>query len=154
MCESVVKWIGRSPARFAQLVAYVDGDDRLLMQRAAYPLSFAIEKNPAFVTPHYHTLIRRMKEPGLHDAIRRNILRAFEYVDVPALWQGELMDACFQFISNPREKPAVKASCITVLGRLAKQHPDIVPEIKLVIEEMRDNETAAFRARARKVFGL
>lgn len=154
MCEAVVKWVGNSPARFAELLAHVNGKDKLLMQRAAYPMSFAIEKKPGFITPHYKVLLKRMKEPNLHDAIRRNIIRALEYADVPGKWQGELMDACFQFLTDPKEKPAVKASCLTVLGKLAKQFPEILPEIKLIVDEARDHETAAFRARARKVFGF
>lgn len=153
MCDLVVKWVGNSPARFSDLVKHVNGKDKLLMQRAAYPMSFAIEKNPAFITPHYKTLLKRMKEPGLHDAVRRNMMRALEYVEVPAKWQGEVMDACFQFLTDPKEKPAVKASCLTVLGKLAKQFPEILPEIKLIIDEAKDRETAAFRARARKEFG-
>ena len=49
MCEAVVKWVGKSPARFKELVSHVMGKDKLLMQRAVYPMSFAIEKNPSFI---------------------------------------------------------------------------------------------------------
>lgn len=154
MCETVVKWVGSSPARFAQLLSFINDKDKMLSQRAAYPMSYAIENNPAFIIPHYDILIKRMKEPGLHDAIRRNIIRALQYVDIPEKWQGVVMDSCFQFLTDPGEKPAVKASCITVLGRMAKQFPEIIPEIKVILEERWDLETAAFRARARKVFSF
>lgn len=152
MCEAVVKWVGKSPARFAELIGHVMGKDRLLMQRAVYPMSFAIEKNPALIEPYYKVLLQQMQAPGLHEAVRRNILRALEYVEVPEAWQGELMDYCFRFITDPREKPAVKASSLTVLSKLAKEYPEILPEIKLIIEENWDRETAAFRARAKKAF--
>ena len=154
MCEAVVKWVGKSPARFKELVSHVMGKDKLLMQRAVYPMSFAIEKNPSFIEPHYKALLQQMQTPGLHEAVRRNIIRALEYVQVPEAWQGELMDCCFRFITDPKEKPAVKASCLTVLSKLAKEYPEIIPEIKLIMEENWDRETAAFRARARKSFKM
>lgn len=154
MCDSVLAWIGNSPKRFAELMDYVNGPDKLLQQRAAYPMSYAIENNPELIKPHYKTLLDLVKQDKPHAAIRRNILRALEYVDVPKKWQGLVMDTCFRFITDPKEKPAVKASCITVLGKLARKFPEILPEIKLIVEENWDHESAAFRARAKRELSL
>jgi hypothetical protein len=49
------------------------------------------------------------------------------------------------------EATAIKAFSITVLQRLARLYPEIINEIKLVIEERWDYETPAFKVRARKL---
>ena len=152
MCNQVVNWIGDSPTRFSQLLFYVQGSDKLLQQRAVYPLSFAIEAHPELIEPHYKILLELLRKDKLHETVRRNILRALEYAKIPEQWQGLVMDACFQFITDPQEKPATKASAITVLGKLSKIYPEIIPEIKTILETSWDQESPAFRARAKKVF--
>ena len=59
------------------------------------------------------------------------------------------MDICFKYVESPTEAVAVKAFSLTVLGNLAKQYPDILPEIKIIIEEQMPHQTASFKVRAR-----
>ena len=54
------------------------------------------------------------------------------------------MDICFRYVASPKEAVAVKAFSLTVLGNLAKLYPEILPEIKLLIEAQLPNQTAAF----------
>ena len=61
------------------------------------------------------------------------------------------MDICFNYINSPTEAVAIKAFSITVLQNLAKKYPEIVNELKLVIEERWDYETVAFKTRAKKL---
>lgn len=45
------------------------------------------------------------------------------------------MDICFNYIASPTEAVAIKAFSLTVLSNLAAIYPEILPEIKLLIEE-------------------
>ena len=66
------------------------------------------------------------------------------------------MDICFQYLQSPKEAVAIKAFSLTVLGKLANKYPEIIPEIKLLIEEQLPQQTAAFKSRAKafmKKFG-
>ena len=47
---------------------------------------------------------------------------------------------------------AIKAFAITVLGRLAKKYPEIIPELQVVIEDQLSNQSPAFKGRAEKLF--
>ena len=58
------------------------------------------------------------------------------------------MDICFRCVASPKEAVAVKAFSLTVLGNLAKLYPEILSEIKLLIEAQLPNKTAAFKSRA------
>ncbi|MFT3946227.1 MAG: hypothetical protein QM763_04560 [Agriterribacter sp.] len=46
---------------------------------------------------------------------------------------------------------SVKAFSLTVLANLANQYPEIIPELKLIIEDQLPHETAAFKSRAQKI---
>ena len=59
------------------------------------------------------------------------------------------MNICFRFVESPAEAVAVKAFSLTVLHNLAKPYPEILPEIKLIIQEQLSRQTAAFKSRAK-----
>lgn len=62
---------------------------------------------------------------------------------------GEVMDSCFRYIEDIKEKPAVKAFALTVLHHLSKEYPEILPEIRAIVASRMEMETPAFRVRAR-----
>ncbi len=60
------------------------------------------------------------------------------------------MEICFKYLESHDEAVAIKAFSLTVLGRLAKKYPEIISEIKLLIEEQLPHQSAAFKSRAKK----
>jgi hypothetical protein len=107
--------------------------------------------HPRLIQKHFSKLIKNLRQPGLHDAVKRNTIRILQDIPVPEKFHGEVMNMCFEYITDPQEKAAVKAFSLTVLQNLSRQYPDIRNEIKTIIEERWDQETAAFRARAKKI---
>ena len=149
--DKIIKWIGDSQQRFDQLFDLFLHDEYRVVQRAGWPLSYAAREHPKLIRKHFGRLIRNLQKPGLHNAVKRNTLRLLEHMQVPQKYQGELMDICFGYIADPNEKAAIKAFSLTVLENLAKQYPEINTELKTVIEDRWDYETAAFRSRAKKI---
>ena len=123
------------------------------MQRAASPLSYCVIEHPELIKKHFSRLIKNLDEPSLHSAVKRNIMRLLQEVTIPGKYQGTVMDICFRYIASPVEAVAVKAFSLTVLQKLSISYPEILPEIKLLIEERWDYETSAFRSRAKKIVG-
>jgi len=78
-------------------------------------------------------------------------MRPLQDVKIPEPFHGVVMNTCFEFISSPAEAVAVKAFSLTVLENLSRIYPEILPELKLVIEERWEHETVAFRTRAKKI---
>ena len=64
------------------------------------------------------------------------------------------MNACFGFVESPSKPNAIKASSLTIIFNLSKQYPEIKQELKLIIEERWDTETAAFRSRGKKILAF
>ena len=151
MCNRIVKWVGADQKRFDELFKLFLNDEYRVVQRAAWPISYCVEAHPGFIKKHFAKLIKAMEKPGAHDSVKRNGLRLLQYVDIPKKFHGRLMDICFRYFSSPTEAIAIKAFSIAVLQNLAKLYPEIVNELKLVIEERWEYEGPAFRSRAKKL---
>ncbi|MEO6231460.1 MAG: hypothetical protein ABJB11_07465 [Ferruginibacter sp.] len=149
--DIIVQWIGTNQKRFNQLLQLFLTDEYRVTQRASWALSYCIESHPTFIKNKLGLLINNLQKPGLHDAIKRNTVRILQHRDIPKKYQGRVMGICFNYVQSPTEAVAIKAFSLTVLGNLAKLYPEILGEIKLVIEEQLPHETAAFKSRAKRL---
>jgi hypothetical protein len=150
-CDEIVAWVGDDQKRFDELFKLFLSHEYRIGQRSAWPVSYCVQENPSFISKHYQMLIRKMQESDQPDAVKRNGVRLLQYADIPEKYCGSVMDLCFQFVAAPDEAVAIKAFSLTVLGNLAKKYPDIVSEIKLLIEEQIGREKPAFKSRALKL---
>ena len=150
-CTKIVQWVGSSQQRFNELFALFLNDEYRVTQRAAWPVSYCVAAHPVFIKTNFSKLLKNLQKPNLHDSIKRNSIRLLQHVDIPGKYQGEVMNICFQYVENPAEAVAIKAFSLTVLGNLAKQYPEIIQEVKLLIEDQLPHQTAAFKSRA-KIF--
>lgn len=150
--DKIVKWIGHHQNRFDELVnIFLHDKEAVIVQRAAWPLGFVADHHPELIGKHLTRLIKNLQKNDVHDAIKRNTIRLLQQVTIPEKLHGDVMNICFDYITSPREKPAIKAFALSVLQMLSRKYPDIRNEIKVIIEEQWDNESLAFRSRARKV---
>lgn len=137
--------------QFKELMNCYTNADYRLSQRAAWSVSWAAKNKPAMIEPYIGVLVKRLQEPNVHPAVIRNAVRILEDINIPEQFHGEVMNVCFGFIETPSTPAAIKAFSLTVLFNLTKQYPEIKPELKLIIKERWETETAAFRSRGRKI---
>jgi hypothetical protein len=150
-CDRIVKYIGRDKERFAGLVQlFLKGEYRIT-QRAAWPLSYCVRAHPELIGPYFKRLLDNLGKDAIHVAVIRNTLRLLQDVDIPKKYQGRVMNLCFDFIQSFNTPIAVKAFSLTVLEHLSSVYPEILPELKLIIEEQWEKATPAFRSRAKKI---
>jgi hypothetical protein len=147
----IINWVGKSQERFDQLFSLFLNDESRVTQRAAWPLSYCASQHPELIRKHLGKLIKNLQKKDLHDAVKRNTVRILQEIPIPARLHGELMNICFQYIESPTEAVAIKAFSLTILNNLIPLYPDIKNELKLIIEERWDHESAAFHSRARKI---
>jgi hypothetical protein len=148
-CDLIVEWVGSSQKRFDQLFLHFINDEPLVMQRAAWAVGCCTERYPHFINNHMEELLGNLNKEH-HTSIPRNTVRLLQFADIPEEYEGLVMDQCIHYISSSTEAVAVKAFSFAVLGRLAKRYPEIIPEIKLVIEQRLPHETAAYISRAKR----
>lgn len=150
LTDKIVRYIGNDKGRFEVLVSvFLEGPHRIT-QRAAWPLSYAVIKNPALLDKHYKSILAMLDKPGVHDAVKRNIVRLLQFVEIPLRYQGEIIEHCFRLM-NPKEPIAVRVFSMNVLANLTQQHPDLKKELKLLIEDQLPFASAAYRSRSKKI---
>ncbi len=62
------------------------------------------------------------------------------------------MQRCFEFLSSNSEPVGIKTFSLHILFKLSKRYPEIVPEIKLLINDQVMQQTAAFKSAAKKFY--
>ncbi len=148
----IAAWVGDDRERFGALLTLFLEDEYRVVQRVAWILNTIAEKHPALITPHLEVMIARMQEPGIPVAVKRNVIRMLQYMDMPESIHGPVMQVCFDWLADPRETVAVRCFSMTVLAKLARIYPEIVQELRIIIEDhLGSQPTAGFKARARKV---
>lgn len=149
--ERIAAWVGNDTRRFKQLMQlFLKGEYRIT-QRASWIINICGEKHPELLHPHLKQMIRKMQEPGVHESVKRNVIRILQFIELPKGLLGVVTAVCFNYLSSGSESIGVKVFSMTVLGNIARLKPDLQRELRLVIERQLPYGSAGFRARAHKV---
>ena len=144
-------WVGRDPERFAELMQlFLNGDYRVT-QRSAWAVMHCATRHPELVTPWLGPMIGKMQEPDLHIAVRRNVIRILQDIEIPKKLMGRVADLCFRYLNDVHSPIAVKVFSMTVLANIAQGEPDMARELRAIIELMLPYSGAAMNARARMI---
>lgn len=150
----IADYVGDDEERFAELMKLFLGPVYRVSQRAAWPVSYCIERNPELVKPYFGKLIEQLERSDAHVAVRRNVARLLQFVEIPKRYQGCVFDACYNLVDDPRETVAVRAFAMTVAANIARDEPQLLDELRLVAKKYPQAATAGFRSRARRVLGI
>jgi len=140
-----------SDENIKELMACFLSKDIRVAQRAAWSVNWAAQKRPDIIEPYMGVLVSQLNKTDVHDAVIRNSLRILEELTIPEEFHGEVMNACFTFLQKRETAIAIKAFALTVLFNLSKIYPDIKNELRFIIEENIDYETAAYKSRGKKI---
>lgn len=150
----IAAWIGTDERRAAQFMDVFLGGDPLILQRGAWVIGKVSDTHPELFVPHLKKMLAKMTEPGVHDAVKRNIVRLLQTIEIPPRLLGTVVSICFDFLASPQEPIAVKVCAMTVIARVCKKEPDLENELRLLVEQQLPNAGGAFRSRARKILHL
>ncbi|MBV9217025.1 MAG: hypothetical protein JO053_12700 [Acidobacteria bacterium] len=150
----IVDWIGNDPVRFGELMRLFLGDEYRVTQRGSWPLSNAVERHPELIKPYFGKLLKQLERDDVHVAVKRNVVRLLQFVEIPKRYEGRIFDACYSLIADPAETVAVRCFSMTVAANIATERPELMDELRLVATEHPQALTAGIRARMRRVFGV
>jgi hypothetical protein len=148
----IANWVGRDTARFEQLMQLFLHDEYRIVQRSAWIVSVIAEDRPELVHPYLDQMATYLAQPALPVAVKRNITRIFQHIELPESLHGPVMNVCFELLADPKETVAVRCFSMGVLADLCRFYPEIKPELRLLIDDMLAGEpTAGMRSKARHV---
>jgi hypothetical protein len=151
----IAEYVGSDPKRFAELMKHMLGPVYRLSQRAAWPVSYCIEKHPGLIAPYWPRLAGQLERDDAHVAVRRNVARLLQFVEIPKRFRGRIFDACYKLFANPAEPVAVRVFSMTVAAQIANgHHPELLNELRTVARQHPEVATAGLRSRVRRVLGV
>jgi hypothetical protein len=148
---SIANYACSSKQNFKELITCFLADEYGLAQRAAWSVCFAAQQKPEMIYPHIKDLVSVLYKKNVHDVVIRNSVRVLQAIEIPEKYHGAVMDACFQLLEKPGTAVAIKVFSLTTLFNLSEKYPEIKPELKIIINDRLDYETAAFKSRAKKI---
>lgn len=149
--EFIAKKIGNDPLEFKKIVNIIYKESPPLPQRAAWLLAVVNQQHPELLKPYLSRFIDTIEQFNV-DAIKRNMSSVLAKHDLPVKLQGKAVDVLFRLMLSPAETVAVKTEAMQTLGNIARKHPELRNELKMAIEDQLPKTTAAFHARAKRIF--
>lgn len=132
--NEIVAYIGNSEKRFEQLLDCFFSEEMRLSHRASWALGDVSLKYPTLFDKHHRKLINSLKVKQSHNAIRRNVVRTYQFAEIPEELEAELYDICLNFILDMEEKTAVKAFSLRVCERIIEKYPEMANELIEIIK--------------------
>ena len=146
----IVNFIGGDPNRFEALFAIFTREEHRLIQRASWAISRCVEKDPKLIDKYYPTLVELLV-PSTPDAVKRNITRLLQFVNIPEEWSGYIYERCFAFVSSAREPIAVRCFSMQVIFQIALGIPELEEEVRELLTDVKDLDPPGIRSRSRRL---
>lgn len=129
----VVDYVGDNPNRFRELMDIFTSTDYRMVQRVSQAIGIIGERQPHLITPYFPTFIELLNNDPI-DAVKRNIMRIFQYIDIPENYEGEVFDLGLSYLKSIETPIAVKAFAMTSLRKICQKYPELTNEVILLIE--------------------
>lgn len=147
---SIVKDIGSNQKKFTEIIDIFFSEDYRLVQRVSQAIGVIGEKQPKLIAPHLSKMVDVLHTNPI-DAVKRNILRIFQFVDIPNDLEGKLFDIALTFLKSNEEAIAIRVFSMTTLRKICENHPElsqeIIPTIEIILSE---NKSGGIQSRGKK----
>ncbi|MBL7883824.1 MAG: hypothetical protein JNL69_07125 [Bacteroidia bacterium] len=149
--DAIVKYIGNNQIEFGKIINIIYTAKAPIPQRAAWIIATVTKQSPELIKPYVSKFILTINDFKV-DAIKRNFLLALAEQKIPSKLQGRLINTCFEYMLSSTEPVAIKVHSMQIVANLCAEHPELIPELKSVIFQETEKNSAAFTARAKMIF--
>lgn len=147
----IVDYVMDNQARFKEFINLFLTGSRKVAERSSWPLSYCAERCPDWLHPHIGKLLRYLEESDPLPGTKRNVMRALQFVEIPKRFHARAINLSYGLLMSSNEPVAVKVFSMSLLARLTKTNPELMRELKIVIEDQLPYSSPGFRSRAKKV---
>ncbi|MBZ0202506.1 MAG: hypothetical protein K8I03_05770, partial [Ignavibacteria bacterium] len=121
----ITAWIGNNEDRYRQFLQLFLGEDRVIVQRLSWVLSLLAERQPKLVEKHMKEIINRLDDKDIHVAVKRNVIRVMQFLNIPKKFHAKVFNHCINFMCDPNETVAVRCFSMTVAVKLSGNYPEL-----------------------------
>lgn len=149
--DQIVASIGKDVKAFGHLFHLYETGSPAIKKTAIWTISNIVDIYPHLILPYLDDLLTTLKLPNSPAALKRNILRIYEEIEIPKNQEGELMDICFRFLIDKKEPVAIRVFSMQILANLSKEYPEVERELGSIITDELPYAKPAFVSRGRKI---
>jgi hypothetical protein len=120
-----------------------------IAHRSGFILGQTFKKKPGLLLPRIGLLLERMKEPP-HQWYRWMTIWYLSHAKFPTEHDGLAATYAFEELGKSYSKPAVKNASMRLLEFICKRNPELIPEYKLYLEDINENERPTLVAKAKQ----
>lgn len=150
----IVRYIDGDALKFKELMGYFLGNTYRVSQRAAWAVNYCAEHNRELVKPYFNKLVQQLERDDVHVAVRRNVARMLQFIDLPKRYEGRVYDACYNLLDDADQPVAVRVFALSTAAKIAKNESALLDELRLVSLKYPSLMTAGFRVRTRRLLGV
>ncbi|MCU4157926.1 hypothetical protein J1N10_18275 [Carboxylicivirga sp. A043] len=151
--KTLASEICQNPNDVKLLLELNEHPDQKIAWRTAYLLDLAhdIKSN---ILEEYLELIMDRTPKLSNQSIKRHYLRILSQHDLSEIADGQLLDCCFEWLQTEDTPIAVKAHCMQIIYDLTIPYPELIPELKAVLENLLPYGSKGEVNRAKKILKL
>lgn len=126
--EDMVAYMENHPEDFDELVELATAKSKYTA-RAAWLIGLCMKNDDQRVHAHMSEIIQAM--PKLEDNERRNLYVVLQKMTLNEDIEGEVLSICLDDWEKINKKPAVRLNAFKLMVKIAKNYPELKPEIEL-----------------------
>lgn len=131
---------------------FLQTQDKRISQQAAAVFMTLVDRDKNLFYPYQEQLVQFLENENITTTQQRNIFRLFQFIFIREEVEGELLNESFKVLENPTLPIAVRVFAMTVAARLAERYPEIIPELRQLIEmNLELGPSAGFVHRAKRI---
>lgn len=142
--------IRKNPLLIQELLKYLASDNKEQNQKAAFCFHKITDLDKSLLVPYQKQILPLLKAP-VHVAVKRCILRLYSIIEINDELAGQLVNECFCMLTNNTQPPAIKVFAMTTIAAIAQKYPDLMQELRPILEEQMPYASAGFKNRAMKI---
>ncbi|MFK5856790.1 MAG: hypothetical protein QM503_11710 [Bacteroidota bacterium] len=139
----------QKPALLDELLKIIFEEEEPVSRRAAWPLRFILERDKRLMDNYIPIIITKLPEIK-SVAIQRNLLFILANSNIPNFFFGRLLEFTSKILLDTSSSVASLIYSIDIFFDTSKNEPDLLNELRLMIELLLPNATAGVRSKCRK----
>ena len=127
------------------------GNDKLIAQRASWPLGYIIEQHPEIAEPHWNLLLNELAVSP-HVAYTRAVYRGLSTIkNLPNEIHGKVVELCMNTIISINQPTAARIYAMYTMLNMVYVYPDFKTEFCLRVEPLLYHELPSIKVGSKKV---
>ena len=136
--QTTARFIGSDKSKMHELMQWFFSKEKRIAQLSAQIIALVYDENPDMVRPYLTQMVQYLSENPI-DAVKRIIIRTFQFEDVPEESEGIFFDHAIGYLKDADESIAVKAFSMTAIRKICDKYPELsveaIPFIEILVEE-------------------